>query len=93
MAITIGASRRGQAKQGAGQAGSALAAALTRTIDEVRSGTEPDAARRAAARAAVAARFSIDSSRHYLAAALAGRPSAYDDSFHADAHAIEPQGR
>jgi glycosyltransferase involved in cell wall biosynthesis len=71
----------------------ALAAALTRTIDEVRSGTEPDAARRAAARAAVAARFSIDSSRHYLAAALAGRPSAYDDSFHADAHAIEPQGR
>jgi glycosyltransferase involved in cell wall biosynthesis len=57
----------------------ALAAAITRTVAAVRAGDDPHAV----ARAAVVQQYSVAATRRYLADALAGRGSRYDDAFHA----------
>ena len=61
----------------------ALAAAITRTVAAVRAGDDPHAV----ARAAVVQQYSVAATRRYLADALAGRGSRYDDAFHAHADA------
>jgi glycosyltransferase involved in cell wall biosynthesis len=59
----------------------ALAAAITRTVAAVGAGDDPHAA----ARAAVVQQYSVASTRRYLADALAGQGSRYDDAFHTHA--------